>query len=416
MEIQRDKYIQRLSDRMHNGLIKVITGIRRSGKSYLLFRLFKNYLVTRYTDEKHIISVELDRLEHKEFRQPIALLNHINSHIKDEQMHYVFLDEVQLLEDFEDVLNSLLRRDNVDVYVTGSNSKFLSSDILTAFRGRGDEMHVFPLTFSEFMSVYAGDMYDGWSDYVTYGGLPLVQSMRTDEQKMQYLSRLFDETYLKDIQARHSIKKIQEMNDLIDILASCIGTLTNPHKIEATFKSIVKSEITDNTIRQYIDYLRDVFVVSEVQRYDIKGRKYIGAPVKYYFEDIGLRNARLFFRQLEETHIMENILYNELRYRGYQVDVGQINKQLTDDDGQRRRSQLEVDFVANLGNRRLYIQSALSMPTAEKVAQEKQSLLSVDDAFTKIILTKDRIKEHRDDNGILIMNVFDFLLHDRDYQ
>ena len=233
---------------------------------------------------------------------------------------------------------------------------------------------------------------------------------------MQYLSRLFDETYLKDIQERHSINKIQEMNDLINILASCIGTLTNPHKIEATFKSIVKSEITDNTIRQYIDYLRDVFVVSEVQRYDIKGRKYIGAPVKYYFEDLGLRNARLSFRQLEETHIMENILYNELRYRGYQVDVGQINKQLTDDDGQRRRSQLEVDFVANLGNRRLYIQSALSMPTAEKVAQEKQSLLSVDDAFTKIILTKDRIKEHRDDNGILIMNVFDFLLHDRDYQ
>ena len=278
-----------------------ITGIRRSGKSYLLFRLFKKYLVEHYTDEKHIISVELDRLEHKEYRQPLALLKHIDSLICDEKLHYVLLDEVQLLDDFEDVLNSLLRRENVDVYVTGSNSKFLSSDILTAFRGRGDEVHVFPLTFAELMSVYNGDMYDGWSDYITYGGLPLVQSMRTDEQKMQYLSRLFDETYLKDIQERHSIYKLQEMNDLINILASCIGTLTNPHKIEATFKSIVKSEITDNTIRQYIDYLRDAFFISEAQRYDIKSRKNIGAPVKYYFEDIGLRNAGLSFQKCEEA-------------------------------------------------------------------------------------------------------------------
>lgn len=411
MEIQRDKYIQRLSDRMHNGLIKVITGIRRSGKSYLLFRLFKNYLVTRYTDEKHIISVELDRLEHKEFRQPLALLNHINSHIKDEQMHYVFLDEVQLLEDFEDVLNSLLRRDNVDVYVTGSNSKFLSSDILTAFRGRGDEVHVFPLTFAELMSVYNGDMYDGWSDYITYGGLPLVQSMRTDEQKMQYLSRLFDETYLKDIQERHSIYKLQEMNDLINILASCIGTLTNPHKIEATFKSIVKSEITDNTIRQYIDYLRDAFFISEAQRYDIKSRKNIGAPVKYYFEDIGLRNAGLSFQKCEEASIMENIIYNELRYRGCQVDVGLINKQVTDDDGNRRRLQLEVDFVANKGHQRVYIQLVSSTAAAYEMTKKTQALLAIQDSFPKIIVTSDRIKEHYDDNGILMKNIIDFLLY-----
>ena len=373
-----------------------ITGIRRSGKSYLLFRLFKKYLVEHYTDEKHIISVELDRLEHKEYRQPLALLKHIDSLICDEKLHYVLLDEVQLLDDFEDVLNSLLRRENVDVYVTGSNSKFLSSDILTAFRGRGDEVHVFPLTFAELMSVYNGDMYDGWSDYITYGGLPLVQSMRTDEQKMQYLSRLFDETYLKDIQERHSIYKLQEMNDLINILASCIGTLTNPHKIEATFKSIVKSEITDNTIRQYIDYLRDAFFISEAQRYDIKSRKNIGAPVKYYFEDIGLRNAGLSFQKCEEASIMENIIYNELRYRGCQVDVGLINKQVTDDDGNRRRLQLEVDFVANKGHQRVYIQLVSSTAAAYEMTKKTQALLAIQDSFPKIIVTSDRIKEHYD--------------------
>lgn len=388
-----------------------ITGIRRSGKSYLLFRLFKKYLVEHYTDEKHIISVELDRLEHKEYRQPLALLKHIDSLICDEKLHYVLLDEVQLLDDFEDVLNSLLRRENVDVYVTGSNSKFLSSDILTAFRGRGDEVHVFPLTFAELMSVYNGDMYDGWSDYITYGGLPLVQSMRTDELKMQYLSRLFDETYLKDIQERHSIYKLQEMNDLINILASCIGTLTNPHKIEATFKSIVKSEITDNTIRQYIDYLRDAFFISEAQRYDIKSRKNIGAPVKYYFEDIGLRNAGLSFQKCEEASIMENIIYNELRYRGCQVDVGLINKQVTDDDGNRRRLQLEVDFVANKGHQRVYIQLVSSTAAAYEMTKKTQALLAIQDSFPKIIVTSDRIKEHYDDNGILMKNIIDFLLY-----
>lgn len=388
-----------------------ITGIRRSGKSYLLFRLFKKYLVEHYTDEKHIISVELDRLEHKEYRQPLALLKHIDSLICDEKLHYVLLDEVQLLDDFEDVLNSLLRRENVDVYVTGSNSKFLSSDILTAFRGRGDEVHVFPLTFAELMSVYNGDMYDGWSDYITYGGLPLVQSMRTDEQKMQYLSRLFDETYLKDIQERHSIYKLQEMNDLINILASCIGTLTNPHKIEATFKSIVKSEITDNTIRQYIDYLRDAFFISEAQRYDIKSRKNIGAPVKYYFEDIGLRNAGLSFQKCEEASIMENIIYNELRYRGCQVDVGLINKQVTDDDGNRRRLQLKVDFVANKGHQRVYIQLVSSTAAAYEMTKKTQALLAIQDSFPKIIVTSDRIKEHYDDNGILMKNIIHFLLY-----
>ena len=302
MEIKRDYYLQELIDRMHNGLIKVVTGIRRSGKSYLLFNIFREYLLSKKVDEKHIISITLDSYENKEYRKPQILLPYIKSMIIDNADYYIFIDEVQMLEYFEEVLNSLMRIKNVDIYVTGSNSKFLSRDVITEFRGRGDEIHIYPLTFSEFMSVYNGDRYDGWADYITFGGLPLIATMKTDKQKSSYLAKLFEETYIKDIVSRNSIERIQELNDLINILSSNIGTLTNPSKIEATFKSIVNSNISINTIRQYIDYLKDAFLINEANRYDVKGRKYIGSPLKYYFEDVGLRNARIGIRQTEETH------------------------------------------------------------------------------------------------------------------
>ena len=317
-----------------------------------------------------------------------------------------------MLENFEDVLNSLLRIQNVDIYVTGSNSKFLSRDVITEFRGRGDEIHIYPLSFCEFMSVYKGDRYDGWADYITYGGLPLIATMKTDKQKTNYLVKLFEETYIKDIVSRNSIEKIQELNDLINILSSNIGTLTNPLKIAATFKSVVQSNISINTIRQYIDYLKDAFLINEANRYDVKGRKYIGSPLKYYFEDVGLRNARIGFRQTEETHLMENIVYNELKMRGYQVDVGIIYKRIRRPDGVQEKKQLEVDFVANLGNKRYYLQSALNMPTDEKMQQEKASLINIKDSFKKIIIVKDVVKIQRDNYGITTMSIFDFLLNE----
>lgn len=410
MEIKRDYYLQELIDRMHNGLIKVVTGIRRSGKSYLLFNIFREYLLSQKVDEKHIISITLDSYENKEYRKPQILLPYIKSLIIDNADYYIILDEVQMLEDFEEVLNSLMRIKNVDIYVTGSNSKFLSRDVITEFRGRGDEIHIYPLSFSEFMSVYSGDRYDGWADYITYGGLPLIATMKTDKQKSNYLAKLFEETYIKDIVSRNSIEKIQELNDLINILSSNIGTLTNPSKIEATFKSIVNSNISINTIRQYIDYLKDAFLINEANRYDVKGRKYIGSPLKYYFEDVGLRNARIGFRQTEETHLMENVIYNELRMRGYQVDVGIVYKRIRRQDNVQEKRQLEVDFIANLGNKRYYIQSALNMPTEEKMEQEKASLINIKDSFKKIIIVKDVIKIQRDNYGITTMSIFDFLL------
>lgn len=410
MEIKRDYYLQELIDRMHNGLIKVVTGIRRSGKSYLLFNIFREYLLSQKVDEKHIISITLDSYENKEYRKPQILLPYIKSMIIDNADYYIFLDEVQMLESFEEVLNSLMRIKNVDIYVTGSNSKFLSRDVITEFRGRGDEIHIFPLTFSEFMSVYNGDRYDGWADYITFGGLPLIATMKTDKQKSSYLAKLFEETYIKDIVSRNSIERIQELNDLINILSSNIGTLTNPSKIEATFKSIVNSNISINTIRQYIDYMKDAFLINEANRYDVKGRKYIGSPLKYYFEDVGLRNARIGFRQTEETHLMENVIYNELRMRGYQVDVGIVYKRIRRQDNVQEKKQLEVDFIANLGNKRYYIQSALNMPTEEKMEQEKASLINIKDSFKKIIIVKDVIKIQRDNYGITTMSIFDFLL------
>jgi predicted AAA+ superfamily ATPase len=410
MDIKRDKYLNDLINRMHNGMIKVITGIRRCGKSYLIFDIFKKYLVEQGVNEQHIISIELDKRKDKKYRDPDTILDYIESCIVDEDTYYILLDEVQLLEDFEEVLNSLLHIKNTDVYVTGSNSKFLSKDVITEFRGRGDEIHIYPLTFKEFMQAYEGDIYHGWAEYVLYGGLPLTVTMKTEEQKINYLTKLFEETYLIDIIERHNIEKTQELEDLVNILASAIGSLTNVPKIEATFKSVVQSNISANTIRQYIEYLEDAFVINKSNRYNVKGRKYIGTPLKYYFEDVGLRNARLGFRQIEETHIMENIVYNELRSRGYSVDVGVVEKRGLNKEGKTERTYLEIDFIANLGSKRYYIQSAFSMPTEEKRLQEKASLVNVNDSFKKIIIVKDVVNVTRDEDGITTMSIYDFLL------
>ena len=412
MYIKRNQYLQKLIDRMHNGLIKVVTGIRRSGKSFLLLNLFRQHLRDSGIDDKHIIVMEFDRRENRQYRDPDVLLDYLKSKISDDSNYYILLDEVQMLEEFEEVLNSLLHEPNLDIYVTGSNSKFLSTDILTEFRGRGDEVHIFPLSFQEFMEVYEGDDYHGWAEYMMYGGLPLTVTMKTDEQKSKYLSSLFKETYIKDIVERNTIEKPQEMEDLLNVLASSIGALTNPAKIEATFKSKLHSSISDNTITKYIGYLKEAFLIDEATRYDVKGRKYIGTPLKYYFEDVGLRNARLDFRQIEETHLMENILYNELRMRGYNVDVGRVNQRYVDKTtGSKLTKHLEIDFVANLGSKRYYIQSAYQLPNEEKIKQEKASLLAVNDSFKKIIIVKDIIKPFHNDDGIMTMGLFDFLHH-----
>jgi len=410
MEIKRDKYLNNLINRMHNGMIKVVTGIRRSGKSYLLFNIFKKYLLEQGVQKSHIITIELDKRSNKKYRDPDIILDYIESLIIDDEQYYIMLDEVQMLNEFEEVLNSLLHINNADIYVTGSNSKFLSKDVITEFRGRGDEIHIYPLTFKEFMQVYEGDIYHGWAEYVIYGGLPLTVTMKTEEQKISYLTNLFAETYIKDIIERHSIEKTQELEDLVNILASAIGSLTNPPKIQATFKSAIQSSISLNTIRQYIEYLEDAFVINKADRYNVKGRKYIGSPLKYYFEDVGLRNARLGFRQIEETHLMENIIFNELRSRGYSVDVGVIEKRTRDENGKQIRKSLEIDFVANLGSKRYYIQSAFSMPTEEKRIQEKASLINVNDSFKKIIVVKDIVNVTRDEDGITTMSIYDFLL------
>ena len=410
MEINRDIYLQKLINRMHNGMIKVITGIRRSGKSYLLFTIFRNYLKSQGVADNNIIAIELDMFENEKYRDPHTLLEYTKSRMTDEGDYYIFLDEVQMLPSFESVLNSFLHMRNVDVYVTGSNSKFLSKDVITEFRGRGDEVHVYPVSFREYMETFDGDKYEGWSSYVSFGGLPLTITMATDEQRMEYLTSLFEETYIKDIIERNHIEKVQEMNDLINVLASGIGSLTNASKIEAAFKSVIKSDISLNTIRAYIEHLKDAFIINEVNRYDVKGRKYIGTPLKYYFEDVGLRNARLGFRQVEETHLMENIIYNELRMRGFRVDIGVVVKRGRTEEGVQEKKQLEIDFVANMGSKRYYIQSAFSLPDDEKRAQEKASLINVGDSFKKIVIVKDVVKPLHDDDGILTMSIYDFLL------
>lgn len=410
MEIKRDKYLNDLINRMHNGMIKIVTGIRRCGKSYLLFNIFKRYLLEQGVPASHLIMIELDQRKNKKYRDPDSILDYIESLIVDDEPYYILLDEVQMLPEFEEVLNSLLHIRNADVYATGSNSKFLSKDVITEFRGRGDEIHIYPLTFKEFMEAYDGDTYHGWAEYVIYGGLPLTVTMKTEEQKISYLTNLFQETYLKDIIERHHIEKTQELEDLVNILASAIGSLTNPPKIESTFKSVIQSDISLNTIRQYIEHLEDAFIISKANRYNVKGRKYIGTPLKYYFEDVGLRNARLGFRQIEETHLMENIIYNELRSRGYSVDVGVVEKRIANGDGKAGKKQLEIDFIANLGSKRYYVQSAFHMATEEKRLQEKASLVNVRDSFKKIIVVKDVVNITRDEDGIATMNIYDFLL------
>lgn len=410
VEIKRDQYLNALIDRMHNGLIKVVTGVRRSGKSFLIFKIFHEYLKKQNVPDDHVIRIELDQRKNRKYRDPDVILKFVESAIMDNENYYLLLDEVQMLKDFEEVLNSLLHIRNLDIYVTGSNSKFLSKDVITEFRGRGDEVHIYPLSFSEFMSVYDGDVYHGWSDYVTFGGLPLVATMKTEQQKISYLTNLFTEVYLKDTIERNRIEKTQELEDLINVLASAVGSLTNPSKIEATFKSVTKSALSKKTISQYIEYLEEAYIIAAAQRYDVKGRKYIGTPLKYYFEDVGLRNARLGFRQVEETHLMENIIFNELRYRGYLVDVGVVDIRQRTKDGTQLRKKLEIDFVANQGSKRYYLQSAFALPDQEKAEQERASLVSVNDSFKKIILVKDVINIQRGEDGITTMGVYDFLL------
>ena len=412
MEISRDKYLQELIDRKHNGLVKVVTGIRRVGKSYLLFNLYYRYLINQGVDADHIIRIAFDDRRFAELKYPDALIHHIDSLMTDSKMYYLLFDEVQELDSFESVLNSLLYLENADIYVTGSNSRFLSKDILTEFRGRGDEVHLYPLTFAEFMSVYDGDKYEGWNEYYTFGGLPMVLKRKTWQQKSEYLSQLFTETYLKDIIARNNIKHAGELDTLITVLASAVGSLTNPKRISDTFKTETSSSISPATVKSYLDYLEDAFLIKGVQRYDVKGRRYITTPLKYYFEDVGLRNARLNFRQQEENHIMENIIYNELRKRGYNVDVGVVDKQEKQADGKYVRKQYEVDFIVNQGSLRYYIQSEFSLPDDEKVRQEKMSLLNIDDSFKKIIVVKGPAMLKRDYDGVVTMSIFDFLLNE----
>ena len=412
MEIKRDLYLDRLIRRENNGLIKVVTGVRRCGKSYLLFNLFHNYLIEKGVAEDHIIEVALDDRSNKELRDPDQMLAYLKDRIKDKETYYIILDEVQLLSEFEDVLNSLLHIRNADVYVTGSNSKFLSSDVITEFRGRGDEIRMYPLSFREFSSAYPGSEEDAWEDYYTYGGLPLILTRETDEEKAEYLINLFQKVYLSDIIDRHKIRNREELDELVDILASAVGSLTNPLKLSKTFKSVKNKTISDKTLKKYIDYLTDAFLVSKAVRYDIKGRKYIGSPTKFYFEDVGLRNARLNFRQTEENHIMENIIYNELRIRGYRVDVGLVEIFGKNSENKTEKKHLEVDFVATKGSEKYYIQSAFAMPTDEKRKQEERPLNAIGDSFKKIIVVKDNIKPRRNEMGIVTMGIRRFLLNE----
>lgn len=411
MQIKRDFYLQQLVDGKQNGLIKIVTGIRRCGKSFLLFKLFRQYLLDVGVDSDHIIQIALDDIENANLREPLPLYKCIKANMTDEELYYILLDEVQLVPRFEEVLNSLLRIDNADVYVTGSNSKFLSSDIITEFRGRGDEIHLYPLSLSEYCEGTGLSPTEAWKDYYTYGGLPHTLSLGTEKKKIDYLNNLFESVYLIDILERHRIKNKAEFEELVKIIASGIGAPTNPTKLENTFKSVKKINIDSVTISRYLGYMQDAFLIEKAERYDVKGKKYIGSLAKYYFTDIGLRNAILGLRQQEETHIMENIIYNELRRRGCKVDVGMVEQRFVDNDGKWQRKQLEVDFVVNEGNQRYYIQSALALPDEEKRKQEMGSLLRINDSFKKIIIVKDDIKPWRDENGILTMGLLDFLMN-----
>lgn len=413
MVIERNKYLQELVSCRHNGLVKIITGIRRCGKSFLLFRLFRRFLEDNGVANDHIVEMAFDDYAFKEFRNPDKFYAYVKGRIIDDQPYYIFLDEVQMLDEFEDVLNGLLHIPNADVYVTGSNAKFLSKDIITEFRGRGYQIHVSPLSFAEFMSVYEGDREDGWNEYLLYGGLPPVVLLKTEEEKVKLLDSLLAETYIIDVVNRNKIKNDSELNDLFKILASGIGGLTNPQRLSNTFQSVKNVSISPATIKKYIECLSDAFLLESCNRYDVKGRKYIGTPLKYYFSDLGIRNALLGFRQQEKTHLMENAVYNELCARGYSVDVGNVEVNTVDEKGTKVRRMLEVDFVCNRGYKRCYIQSALSLPDREKMQQESASLLRIDDSFMKYVITGDRIKKYQNDDGIVIMNVLDFLLDEQ---
>ena len=411
VQIKREYYLQQLVDGMHNGLIKIVTGIRRCGKSYLLFRLFRQYLAQSGVDPEHIIAIALDDIDSSPLRDPMELHRHIKQQIRDDEFYYILLDEVQLVPRFEEVLNSLLRIENADIYVTGSNSRFLSSDIVTEFRGRGDEIRLYPLSLREYCDGTGQTPEQAWPDYYTYGGLPHVLSLDTEKKKLDYLCNLFDSVYLIDIIERHRIKNKAEFGELARIMASGIGAFTNPSRLANTFKSVKKVGIESVTIDRYLGFMSDAFIIEKAERYDVKGRKYIGSLAKYYFCDLGLRNALLGLRQQEETHIMENIIYNELRSRGCRVDVGMVEHRFTDDSGKWQRRQLEVDFVVNEGSRRYYIQSALALPDEDKRRQETASLLRISDSFKNIIIVKDCIKPWRDDNGILTIGLMDFLMN-----
>ena len=410
MPIQRNFYLQQLIDGRRNGLIKIITGIRRCGKSYLLFTLFYQYLKANGIAEDHIIKIALDDIESADLREPLALYRYIKGQMKDAGLYYILLDEVQLVARFEEVLNSLLRIDNADVYVTGSNSRFLSSDIITEFRGRGDEIHLYPLSLSEYCDGTGQRPIDAWKDYYTYGGLPHVLSLETEKKKIDYLANLFESVYLIDILERHRIKNKSEFEELLRIVASGIGAPTNTTKLSNTFKSVKKVNISYNTIDKYIGYMQEAFILEKATRYDIKGKKYIGSLSKYYFTDMGIRNVLLGLRQQEESHIMENVIYNELRRRGCKVDVGMVEQRSIDTSGNWQRKQLEVDFVVNEGSQRYYIQSALALPDEDKRKQEMASLLRINDSFKKIIIVKDDIKPWTDENGILTIGLIDFLM------
>ena len=409
MEIKRDYYLNKLIEAKNDGLIKIVTGIKRCGKSYLLNQIFFNYLKSIGVKESHIIKIALDDSDNIKLLTPQNLSKYVKGKILDEDIYYIILDEIQLVENFESVLNGLLRIQNIDIYVTGSNSKFLSSDIVTEFRGRGEEIRIYPLSYSEFMSVYEGDKFDGWLEYITYGGLPLVASMNSDERKMNYLMNQQKNVYINDVIERNSIRNDLELINLVEIISSGIGSLSNPKKLSDTFKSKAGIDIDSKTISSYMNFLEEAFLIEKTKRYDVKGKKYISTPFKIYFTDLGIRNSFINFRQVEETHIMENVIYLELRRRGYNVDVGIIETKERNETSFSYK-QLEVDFIANKGNNRIYIQSAFDMPNEEKEKQEERSLLKINDSFKKIIIVKNYIKRTRTENGIIIMNIFDFLL------
>jgi hypothetical protein len=410
MKIERPIYMQQLVDSKDNGLIKIVTGLRRVGKSYLLKTLFKEYLLGEGIRKNHVLIIDLEDRRNKAFRDPDYLLDWVDAQMKDEEQYYIIIDEVQRVDEFVDMLGTLVGKENADVYVTGSNSHFLSSDIATEFRGRGDEIHVWPLTFKEFMTAYEGDVIDGWQEYYTYGGLPKILSIKGDDKKATYLRNLYRTVYLSDIYERHEIENKPEFEELVRILASSIGSPVNPTNLANTFKSVKRlNNITDKTIETYISYLTDAFMIEKSERYDIKGKKYVGTTPKYYFKDLGLRNAILSFRQTEENHLMENVIYNEMRCRGFLVDVGNVNIRVKNEKGEWQRVTLEVDFVCNLGSRRYYLQSAYRLPDEEKQKQEKRSLEQIKDSFKKIVIVGERMKLRRDDNGIVLMGVYEFL-------